>query len=93
MSTGDVFKITDDFISIDKLDFFGPFHCSENGRFILAWSDYDPKSRIGGAREKGYGRYVLLDEGKIILQGKLERPIPGLDHGYGLAGLHAALVR
>lgn len=84
MSTSDVFKISDDFIRFDKLDFFGPFHRSENGRFILAWSDYDPKSGIGGAREKGHGRYVLLDGGKIILQGKLERPNDGKVSNQGI---------
>jgi len=76
--------ISGDFVSIDKLYFFGPSHRSENGRFILKWSDYDPKSGIGGARKKGHGRYVLLDGGKIISQGKLERPNDGKVSNQGI---------
>lgn len=77
MSTNAMFKIYGDSIDIDKLGFYESLHRSENGRFILAWSDSDLKSGIGGARDKGHGRYVLLDREKIILQGKLERPNDG----------------
>ena len=76
--------ISGDFVSIDKLYFFGSSHRSENGRFILKWSDYDPKSRSSGPRKKGHGRYVLLDGGKIILQGKLERPNDGKVSNQGI---------
>jgi len=62
-------------------DFYiGDFHRSENGRFILSWSDIadlGAEGIRGGAREKGFGRYLLIDEDKLILQGKLERPHDG----------------
>jgi tetratricopeptide (TPR) repeat protein len=70
-------KSIGNFIHIDKLNFHGQHHQSDNGRFIIAWSDFDPKSRISGFRKSGYGSYVLLDEGKIILHGELERPNDG----------------
>lgn len=70
-------KSVDNFINIDKLNFFGQSHQSENGRYILTWSDYDPNSRTSGFRKSGCGSYVLLEGGKIKLHGELERPNDG----------------
>ena len=84
MRQNNIFEISGKVIHINKLNFFGLFHRSENGRFILAWSDYDPASKIGGMREKGYGRYVLIEKGKVILQGKLERPNDGKVSNLGI---------
>ena len=72
-----IFETNGNFICIDELHFYGEFHRSQNGRFILAWSDYDPKSGAGGYRKKGYGRYILFDGDEIILKGKLGRPNDG----------------
>lgn len=77
-------KTFDTFIKIAKLDFHGQYHQSENGRYILAWSDFDSNSKILGFREKGHGRYVLLEDGKIKVQGKLERPNDGKVSNQGI---------
>lgn len=65
------------FLHIAKLHYSGEFCHSENGRFILSWSDADPEGLCDGYREKGHGRYLLIDGDNIILQGKLERPNDG----------------
>jgi hypothetical protein len=70
-------ELSHDFLSIFKLNYHGEFHRSENGRFILSWSDADEEGLQGGARDSGNGRYILIDGDKIILQGELERPNDG----------------
>ncbi len=75
--TTDYEKSIGNFIHIDKLDFHGQHYQSNNGKFILAWSDFDPKSKVGGFRKSGYGSYVLLEAGKIKLHGESERPNDG----------------
>ncbi len=71
------FELDGDCISIRQLDFYGPFSRSPNGRFILAWADYDPLSGTGGARETGFGTYLLLEGSNLCLHGRLERPNDG----------------
>jgi len=66
-----------DFLSICGLNYHGEFYRSENGRFVLSWSDMDEEGLQSGAREKGLGRYLLIDRDQIVLQGKLERPNDG----------------
>jgi tetratricopeptide (TPR) repeat protein len=82
MNTGEVLEAEwgHDFLGIYRLNYHGEFHRSENGRFILSWSDMADSETEGihiGAREKGHGRYLLIDEDKLILRGKLERPNDG----------------
>ena len=66
--------IREDYIDVDRLDFHGQFATSENGKFQTAWEDFDRRTGRGGNRDSGLGRYVLVDEGKLILVGNLERP-------------------
>lgn len=56
---------------------FGAFAKSPNGRYVLVWSDADPDGSQGGQRDRGLGRYVLLEDGQIIVEGRLERPNDG----------------
>lgn len=67
----------DDYLTIHSIDFFGPSSKSPNGRYTLAWSDFDKASGRGGARDKGEGRFVLLEEDKLLLQGTMQRPNDG----------------
>lgn len=66
-----------DFLSLIEPHFFGQFHRSENGKYIIGWNDYDPASEIGGYRESGYGCFMLIEENKIILKGQIQRPNDG----------------
>lgn len=70
-------KFDNDFLSIIEPHFFGEFSHSENKKYILAWNDYDPISRIGGYRESGNGCFILIYENKIILKGSVQRPNDG----------------
>ena len=64
-------------LEINKLDFYGQYHKSENGQFILSWADSNPERTISGHREKGHGSYVLIGDGEIKLRGNIERPNDG----------------
>lgn len=63
--------------SIEEIGFIGHFSRSPSGRFRLIWSDRDPGGRIGGARTSGHGRWSLLDEDRLVIEGRLERPSHG----------------
>ncbi len=65
------------FIRIKSIDFFGVFTISQNGKYILAWRDSSPSDGIGGARDKGMGAYVLLENNNVVLIGEMERPNDG----------------
>lgn len=62
------------FISVG--DFYGRCEPSPNGRYILAWRDGDGAGR-GGARREGKGRYLLIDQNRVIADGRMERPNDG----------------
>nr|WP_295108507.1 hypothetical protein [uncultured Caulobacter sp.] len=62
---------------VHSRDLYGQFAKSPNGRFVLVWSDADPDAHRSGPREDGPGRYVLLDGGQVIAEGRLERPHDG----------------
>jgi hypothetical protein len=66
-----------DIIDISQRGMFGLYSRSPNERFILAWRDSNEEGTHGGARTSGLGRYVLLDNGKIACEGRLERPNDG----------------
>jgi tetratricopeptide (TPR) repeat protein len=65
----DVILDKDGFITIESTDFFGQYHKSRNGVYIIAWVDY--------SREPDLGKYVLLERKQIIFQGNLKRPNDG----------------
>jgi hypothetical protein len=65
------------FLDIESIGFSGLFTTSPSGRYTIAWCDADKASGRGGFREKGEGRYVLLDNDKVILNGKMQRPNDG----------------
>ncbi len=69
-------EFNEDFASIKSRDFFGPFARSPSGRFALAWHDGDGQGR-GGHRSSGLGRYLLLDQARIIVEGRIARPNDG----------------
>jgi len=71
-----------------NLDFYGQSSISPNGRFVITWEDADPASGIGGSRKKGLGSYMLLQDGRILLKGKLERPNDGKVSNTGIFIIH-----
>lgn len=72
-----VVKVSNRFVRIESLDFFGSFSLSKNGKYTVAWSDSDRESGVGGFREEGEGPFVLGENGIVILEGKLQRPHDG----------------
>lgn len=70
-------KFYDRMISIDDRDFFGRYSKSTDGDFVLAWRDADPVAYRGGFRDSGKGDYLLLHDGQIIAEGRMERPNDG----------------
>lgn len=67
----------DRFVRIKACDFFGLHARSPNGRFIVAWADHDQQGSRGGHRESGHGRYLLIEDGRIVVEGRAERPNDG----------------
>lgn len=68
-----------DFIRILSKNFYGACTHSMNRRYTIAWCDahsYDD-GIIVGYRTSGYGRYILLDGGQVIAEGKIARPNDG----------------
>jgi len=57
--------------------FFGPFAKSPNGRFLLVWQDADPTGSVGGYRDSGEGEFLLFDEERLVVEGRMERPNDG----------------
>ena len=70
-------KFLDFMISIPDRDFFGSYSKSPNGEYVLAWRDADVASGRGGYRESGNGDYLLIHDGRIVAEGKMERPNDG----------------
>lgn len=71
-----------------NLDFYGQSSTSPNGHFVITWEDADPASGVGGFRKKGLGSYMLLQDGRILLKGKLERPNDGKVSNSGIFVIH-----
>jgi tetratricopeptide (TPR) repeat protein len=71
--------VEDQFFSLEKPQWFGPFSRSPNGRWLISWRDSDPSGSTGGARTRGKGAYLLYDVAgkRVVLQGRLERPNTG----------------
>lgn len=64
-------------VRIDALDFIGHEAKSPNGRYRLIWAGQSPYGSRGGYREAGHGTWSLLQDDRIVLSGKLERPQDG----------------
>lgn len=65
------------FVTIRELDFFGSAAQSPNREYVLAWSDRDQEGTRGGHRNSGLGRYLLLQDGRLRVDGRAERPNDG----------------
>jgi hypothetical protein len=72
-----VSKTVANFVSVDSTNFFGPYSESENGKFLVAWSDTDKEKGIGGFRERGEGSYILAEDTVVVISGRLQRPNDG----------------
>lgn len=64
-------------VRIPSRKFFGEFARSANGQHLLAWRDADPTGRRAGFRENGEGDYLLVHDGSVIVEGRMERPNDG----------------
>jgi outer membrane protein assembly factor BamB len=69
-------SLTNVFLRIHEINFFGVASKSENSRFIVACDDSDYRRGIPvGSRDYGYGRAVLLmDDGTLLWNKDFERP-------------------
>jgi hypothetical protein len=57
-------------VDIPSRKFMGLSAKSPNNRFTIAWAD-------GGPDQSRVGRYLLLDQGRVVAEGKLARPNDG----------------
>ena len=77
-NSSDIVFIDEYFLSISSMGFSGHYSQSENGQYIFAWSDgYVLEREEDGTEDWQTGRYILLADEKVILQGELERPDNG----------------
>jgi hypothetical protein len=76
-------RSSDTFASLPALDFFGQFARSPNGRFTLLWNDH---ATING-KLRG-GRYILIDDGRVVLDRGMSRPQDGKIADNGTFILH-----
>lgn len=60
-------------VSVPALDMMGQQARSPNGRFTLIWQD---TTRAANGRDLR-GRYVLLDDGAVAVDGRMDRPQDG----------------
>lgn len=84
----DDLKLVGRMARVRSRDLFGPFAKSPNGRYVLVWSDADSDGQRGGMRDSGLGRYALLEDGRIVVEGRLERPNDGKVTNSGVFLLH-----
>lgn len=63
----------DKFMSIPELEIFGQYKRSHNGRYLLIWQN----SIISEEGDRAQGRYILLDEGQVVVDGLMDRPHHG----------------
>jgi len=70
-------QFTGRMVRIPEREFFGAFSKSPNGEYLLAWRDADPAGKRGGHRESGEGEYLLVQENRIVADGRMERPNDG----------------
>jgi len=58
-------------------DIIGDKNASHNSKFTITCSDFCESSGSGGFRNSGDGQYALFENGRRVLQGKLQRPNDG----------------
>ncbi|MBF0235821.1 MAG: hypothetical protein HQK65_22725 [Desulfamplus sp.] len=54
--------------------FIGNHSESPDKQFLIAWLDGDLDAGVFGSRKKGNGKFIVIENGKIILRGEAERP-------------------
>ena len=59
-------------VSVQSIDFTGEFARSPNKRFTLLWQD---RMFINGAPRTG--RYILIDDGRLVVDARMTRPQDG----------------
>jgi hypothetical protein len=64
-------------VNIRSRNFVGLSAGSPNRRYTLAWRDANESGKVGGFRESGYGRYILLDGERIVAEAEMARPNDG----------------
>jgi len=80
---------SDSFLTVGAIDFFGPFAKAPNGKYILAWQDFDYRGgSIGGNRESGFGRAILISDNQLLYQVDLEMPNDGSVANNGRAAIN-----
>jgi len=74
-----IISLAENYVSIPALNFFGRYHKSPSGEWLIAWNDSDEETHRGGHRDSGNGRFVLCNTIKntVILEGHIERPNSG----------------
>ena len=72
-----ILKVGTNMVKITSIDFFGSYSESKNREFLIGCSDFDREKGVGGFRESGYGSYVLVQNDKVLINGKLQRPHHG----------------
>ena len=65
-----------EWLTIDKIDFFGQYVVSETKQFTFGWCDSCQESHNGRTRNIS-GRFVLLEGNDIILNAQMPRPNNG----------------
>lgn len=67
------------FMRLRSRDFYGQFLRSPNGKYALGWRDAPDEGGVGGFRESGPGRYLLIESEseRIIAEGCMARPNAG----------------
>lgn len=61
-------------ITFMDLGFRGDYSESSNNQFLIGWLDGNIDTGIVGYRKTGNGKFIIIKNGKIILQGDAERP-------------------
>ncbi len=65
-------------VSIEDIDFVGRSFRSPNNKYLLCWSDYDKKSKVGGFRHEGNGRVLVIkDDLLVLVNDDIQRPNDG----------------
>jgi tetratricopeptide (TPR) repeat protein len=60
--------------ALKESGFIGNHVQSPNKQFLIAWIDGDLDQGVIGARKEGNGKFLIIENGKIILRGEVERP-------------------
>lgn len=78
------------FVEITDNDFFGQSVRSQDGQFLVAWSDSDDENDSGqsGCREKGKGRVFLAHKDRVLWHQWLERPNEGCVSNNGTVAIN-----